>query len=249
MANSVLAVIPARGGSKRIPHKNIKDFLGKPLIAYSIENCLKSGICTDVIVSTDDEEIAAVARQYGASVPFMRDAALANDYAGTAVVALDAYRKMTERGGHYDTILTVYATAPLLTPEYLQAAYAKFSADHADYIFACCEFPFPVQRGFYQSPEGAPIAIMPECQMMRSQDLPRSFQDAGQFYFHSPKLLEATHGAMLDGTATEPNRSRAAEFTYRMFEMPRYRVIDIDTPEDWEYALILAEAIKKLGKS
>ncbi len=248
MANSVLAVIPARGGSKRIPHKNIKDFLGKPLIAYSIENCLQSGLCTDVIVSTDDPEIAAVAQRYGAQVPFMRSAELSNDYAGTAVVALDAYRKMTQLGHHYDTILTVYATAPLLTPEYLKAAYEQYQAAHADYIFACCEFPFPIQRGFYQSPAGAPIPIMPECQMMRSQDLPRSFQDAGQFYFHSPRLLEATHGALLDGSATEPDHSRANEFTYRMFEMPRYRVIDIDTPEDWEYALILAEAITKLGK-
>ena len=246
--NKVLAVIPARGGSKRIPHKNIKDFLGKPLIAYSIENCLKSGICDEVIVSTDDPVIAAVAKEYGAKVPFMRAPELSNDFAGTGIVSLDAYRQMTKLGGSYDTVCTVYATAPLLTPEHLKAAYEQFKAAQADYLFACCEFPFPVQRGFYQDANGAPVAIMPECQMMRSQDLPRAFQDAGQFYFQKPQLLEAIHGAVLDGTTTKTNTDASKSAICRMYEMPRYRVIDIDTPEDWEYALILAEAIKKLGK-
>lgn len=243
MDKKLLAVIPARGGSKRIPHKNIKDFLGKPLIAYTIEAAKESGIFADIIVSTDDEEIAAVAREYGASVPFLRDAVLSNDFTGTGPVASDAYIKMKALGKDYDAICTIYATAPLLTAKHLQEAYEIFSKDHVDYLFSSCEFPFPIQRGFYKTKEGAPDPVMPECIPMRSQDLPKAYQDAGQFYF---KSIEYTLYEGLD-EAERSKRDPFKDFVCRLYEMPRYRVIDIDTPEDWEYALILAEAIKKLN--
>lgn len=243
MSSRILAVIPARGGSKRIPHKNIKDFLGRPLIAYSIDAARESGLFTDIIVSTDDPEIAETARKYGAQVPFMRSAELANDFTGTAPVAADALWQMQQAGHEYDAVCIIYATAPLLTSNHLKQAYAKFSKDNADYLFSCCEFPFPIQRGFYQDENGAPIAYMPECQPMRSQDLPKAYQDAGQFYFMSPSYLLTALPAC-DGEAQKPDH----EFISRMYEMPRYRVIDIDTPEDWDYALILAEAVKKLNK-
>lgn len=238
----LLAVIPARGGSKRIPHKNIKDFLGKPLIAYTIETAKQAGIFTDIIVSTDDEEIAAVARQYGALVPFMRDAVLSNDFTGTGPVASDAYNKMVALGHEYDGVCTIYATAPLLTPKHLKAAYDIFVQDQADYIFSGCEMPFPFQRSFYLDENKHPTPVMPECIPMRSQDLPKAYQDAGQFYFKSIAYTE------YEGMSTsEQGQVDSSKFITRLYEMPRYRVIDIDTPEDWDYAVILAQAIAKLN--
>lgn len=243
MDKKLLAVIPARGGSKRIPHKNIKDFLGKPLIAYTIEAAKESGLFEDIIVSTDDQEIADVAIKYGASVPFLRDAVLSNDFTGTGPVASDAYEKMKAQGKDYDAICTIYATAPLLTAKHLKEAWQIFDRDNADYLFSGCEFPFPIQRGFYLTEEGAPDPVRPECIPMRSQDLPKAYQDAGQFYF---KSIEYT---LYEGLPDDERSKRDAfkDFVCRLYEMPRYRVIDIDTPEDWEYALILAEAIKKLN--
>lgn len=247
MAANLLAVIPARGGSKRIPHKNIKDFNGLPLIAYSIKNALDSGLFSQVIVSTDDPEIAKVAQDYGASVPFMRDAELANDFTGTTPVAMDAYSRACDSFKQsFDAMCLIYATAPLLTAEHLKAAYARFAQDQADYMFAGCEFPFPIQRGFYLKEDGTPDPVMPECIPMRSQDLPKAYQDAGQFYMYSKRyiehFLERQH-KITQGEAADSIPEYPEPFTQRLYEMPRYRVIDIDTPEDWEYALILAKAI------
>lgn len=246
MASNLLAVIPARGGSKRIPHKNIKDFNGLPLIAYSIQNALKSGLFSKVVVSTDDLEIAKTAQEYGATVPFIRSPDLANDYTGTDAVAFDAFQQVSQKSGQiFDGMCLIYATAPLLTPEHLQAAYNKFQQEKADYLFAGCEFSFPIQRGFYLKDDGTPYPVMPECQQLRSQDLPKAYQDAGQFYFYSQSFLEYSLKRqailMFDPSAHIPVKPE--DFTYRMYEMPRYRVIDIDTPEDWEYALILSKAI------
>lgn len=241
MSANILAVIPARGGSKRIPRKNIKDFLGKPLIAYSIDTALQSGIFSDVIVSTDDAEIAEVAQKCGAQVPFLRSPELSNDFAGTGAVGADAFERMKALGHNYDGLCILYATAPLLTVFHLQKAYECFVAEKVDYLFSCCEFPFPVQRGFYMSADGTPEPIMPEKQASRSQDLAKSYQDAGQFYFKSPRFIEfeLSHPHIY----VEPELKN---FTQRCYEMPRYRVIDIDTPEDWEYALVLANAISHM---
>ena len=242
MDAKLLAVIPARGGSKRIPHKNIKDFLGQPLIAYSITTALESGLFADVIVSTDDEEIAEVAKKYGASVPFLRNATLSNDFTGTGPVTADAYQKMVDLGKEYDGTCTIYATAPLLTPKHLQAAYKLFSEAKADYLFSGCELPFPFQRSFYRKEDGTPVPVMPECIPCRSQDLPKAYQDAGQFYFKSIAYT------LYEGLSPEEKaKLQPTHYVERLYEMPRYRVIDIDTPEDWDYAVILANAIKQLN--
>lgn len=248
MALPMIAVIPARGGSKRIPHKNIKDFNGQPLIAYSIKTALDTGLFSEVIVSTDDQEIAEVAKEYGASVPFLRDAELSNDFTGTMPVAVDAYQKMvTLNHKDYAGVCMVYATAPLLTLEHLKAAYNKFNESQCDYLFAGCEFPFPIQRGFYLKEDGTPDPVMPECLPMRSQDLPKAYQDAGQFYFYSQRYLDFSlerNCKLKQGVEASTLPERPDNFIFRLYEMPRYRVIDIDTIEDWEYALILAQALK-----
>ncbi len=226
-----LAVIPARGGSKRIPHKNIKEFLGKPLIAYSIEAALKSNLFDKVIISTDAEDVAAVARKYGAEVPFMRDKSLSDDFTGTFAVTLDAYQRIKAQGFDADEICCIYATAPLLTAAYLIDACNFFEQERADYLYACCEFPFPIQRAQYLDEHKSPTPVTPKFMSSRSQDLPKTYQDAGQFYFHSRHNL-------ID---------RGSPMIKRGFELPRHRVIDIDTPEDWDYAQAMAKAVNELG--
>ena len=242
MSHDLLAVIPARGGSKRIPHKNIKDFLGQPLIAYSIKTALDSGIFADVVVSTDDPEIAAVAKEYGAQVPFLRSAELSNDYAGTAAVGADAFGKMEALGKHYSGLCILYATAPLLTASHLQRAYERFISTNADYLFARCEFPFPIQRGFFRNEQGRPIPVDAQSQGMRSQDLPPAYQDAGQFYFMSSRFVDFQSKLTIN-LYTHPDID---QYVLQCYEMPRYRVIDIDTPQDWEYALVLAQALQQM---
>jgi pseudaminic acid cytidylyltransferase len=227
-----LAVIPARGGSKRIPRKNIKDFNGRPLIAYSIDAALKSGLFTKVIVSTEDEEIAAIARESGAEVPFMRPMNLADDHTGTFDVVVDAYRNMKALGFAADEICCIYSTAPLLTGGYLKQACAKFEQEKADHLYACCEYPFPIQRAQYVGEDGTPAPVMPKYMSWRSQDLPKAYQDCGMFYFYSSHYLE------------EPGFKG---FVSRVFEMPRHRVIDIDTMEDWKYAQAMCRAVQELG--
>lgn len=226
-----LAVIPARGGSKRVPRKNIRDFLGKPLIAYSIRAAQDSGLFEKIIVSTDDEEIAAVARDYGALTPFMRDKTLADDYTGTESVTADAFRRMSDLGFTAETIACIYATAPLLTGEWLKKAFTVYDKEHADYMYACCEFPFPIQRAQYLDEHFSPTPVMPECMPMRSQDLPKTYQDAGMFYFFSRRRIEKQNVPLV----------------CRGFPMPRYRVIDIDTEEDFAYAQAMARAVTELG--
>ncbi len=226
-----LAIIPARGGSKRIPHKNIRPFLGRPLISYALEAIRSSRLFDRIVVSTDDEEIAAVARQYGAEVPFMREAALADDFTGTEAVTLDAAQRLEQEGFCADIICCVYATAPLLTAYWLEQAYARVQADNTDYLYACCEFPFPIQRAQYLEPDGTPVPVMPECMPMRSQDLRKTYQDAGLFYFYS-------HRYLLEGQRDHLVR--------RGFELPRYRVIDIDTLEDFTVATAMYTALSAL---
>ena len=226
----LLAVIPARGGSKRIPHKNIRQFAGKPLIAYSIEAAQESGLFARIIVSTDDEEIASVAENCGAEIPFMRDPKLADDFTGTFAVTQDAYRRMQKSGFDADCVCCIYATAPLLKGIYLQRAYDFFLKEKADFLYACCEVPFPIQRAQYLDEHMKPTPVMPEYMPSRSQDLKKTYQDAGLFYFHSPRDLTQSGDDEIK----------------RGFIMPRHRVIDIDTPEDWILAEALSRAVKEL---
>ena len=216
--NRALCVIPARGGSKRIPRKNVKDFLGKPLIAYSIEAALNSGVFERVIVSTDDTEIADVAVKFGAQVPFMRDAALSDDYATSSDAVADAAARL----GGYCHVCCLYATAPLITGEILREAYGKFEEAGYEFLFSATEFSFPIQRAIRLGEDGAASMFYPQFALTRSQDLERAYHDAGAFYFGKRE-------AWLEKKPIFAPHSRA-------FLLPRNLVCDIDTPEDFEFA-------------
>lgn len=216
--NRALCVIPARGGSKRIPRKNVKDFLGKPLIAYSIEAALNSGVFERVIVSTDDAEIADVAVKFGAQVPFIRDAVLSDDYATSSDAVADAATRL----GGYAHVCCLYATAPLITGEILREAYGKFEDAKCEFLFSATEFSFPVQRAIRLSKDGAVSMFYPQFALTRSQDLERAYHDAGAFYF-------GRREAWLEKKPIFAPHSRA-------FLLPRNLVCDIDTPEDFKFA-------------
>lgn len=216
--NRALCVIPARGGSKRIPRKNVKDFLGKPLIAYSIEAALNSGVFERVIVSTDDAEIADVAVKFGAQVPFVRDAALSDDYATSSDAVADAATRL----GGYAHVCCLYATAPLITGEILREAYGKFEEAECEFLFSATEFSFPIQRAIRLSKDGAVNMFYPQFALTRSQDLEQAYHDAGAFYF-------GRREAWLEKKQIFAPHSRA-------FLLPRNLVCDIDTPEDFEFA-------------
>lgn len=217
---SSICIIPARGGSKRIPRKNIKPFLGKPIIAYSIEAARGSGIFDEVMVSTDDEEIASVARSYGAVVPFMRSAASADDHATTAdvlVEVLDSYRRLA---CSFDVVCCLYATAPFTTAEKLVAANSLLDPEGCDEVLTVTEFSFPPMRAFIEV-DGALCYRFPQYAKARSQDLEPMYQDAGQFYLYGA-------GAHSNGKIRPSRR-----IGYRV---PQTEVQDIDNQIDWELA-------------
>ncbi|WP_294956499.1 pseudaminic acid cytidylyltransferase [Sulfurovum sp.] len=227
-----VAIIPARGGSKRIPRKNIKAFNGKPLIAYSIETALDSGLFEKIIVSTDDKEISAVAKEYGAEVPFERPKSLSGDFTGTAEVVEHALAWMETKGEYYDYVCIIYATAPLLQSEYLIEGYHVLTNSSAVYAFSAASMPFPIQRTFSVTKEGRCAMFFPEHYKTRSQDLEKSYQDAGQFYWikRSAKSQE-----IMFGKDSIP------------VILPRYMVQDIDTDEDWENAELMYQLLQKRG--
>ncbi|MBP9996941.1 MAG: pseudaminic acid cytidylyltransferase [Lachnospiraceae bacterium] len=178
-----IAVITARGGSKRIPQKNIKEFCGKPIVAYSIEAAIKSDIFDEVMVSTDSEEIAAVAKKYGAKVPFYRSEATSNDFAGTGAVLNEVVSEYRQRGQEFDFMCCIYPTAPFVTAEKLQKAYNILIEEDGDTISPLVQFSFPPQRGYYIR-NGELVAVDPDSMPKRSQDLEPIYHDAGQFYFY-----------------------------------------------------------------
>lgn len=218
---SKIAIITARGGSKRIPKKNIKEFCGKPIIAYSIEAALKSGLFDEVMVSTDSEEIAVVARQYGAVVPFMRSSKNSDDYATTADVLLEVLSEYRKIGQAFDSLCCIYPTAPFITADKLRNASAKFEAERADALIPVVRFSFPPQRCFVQT--GNRIAYKwPENAFTRSQDLEPFLHDAGQFYFI--KISIFSQFKTLVPANTVP------------FEISELEVQDIDNITDWKLA-------------
>lgn len=223
-----IAVIPARGGSKRIPRKNIRNFLGKPIIAYSIDAALKSGLFERVIVSTDDFEIADVARVFGAEVPFTRPAELADDHAGTAPVVVHAIDWVVANNGPVDRACCVYATAPFVTASALSSSLAKMEAAGADSALAVTSFEFPIQRALRIARSGNLEPIYPEMIQQRSQDLEEAWHDAGQFYWGTPEAFSAD-------PRTRITRALA-------IKVPRYLVQDIDTEEDWKRAELIFAA-------
>ncbi len=225
-----VAIIPARGGSKRIPRKNIKAFHGKPMIAYSIEAAIASGCFDKVIVSTDDEEIAAVARAHGAEVPFLRPAEISDDYATTMDVMAHAIHWCQNDGWDVEAVCCLYATAPFVLPEDLQRGYALLRDTGAQFVFSATSFPFPIQRAIKLDEFGSVSMFSPENEQVRSQDLEEAYHDAGQFYWGKTSAFLARFSMF------SPHSKAVL--------LPRNRVQDIDTPEDWELAEALFSVLK-----
>lgn len=228
--NSV-AIIPARGGSKRIPRKNLLPFDGVPMIVRSIRTALDSGLFEQVVVSTDDADIAELALAHGAQVPFLRPAELADDFTGTAAVIVHALQQLPA----FDYACCVYATAPLLQARFLRQGLELLQQHpQKSFAFSVCSFGFPVQRALTLDGQGALTALYPEFRNTRSQDLPEAFQDAGQFYWGRSEAW--LRGEVLYSTASLP------------VILPRHLVQDIDTLEDWKRAEYLYAALKAGGE-
>lgn len=217
-----LAIITARGGSKRIPRKNIKEFCGKPILHYSIQAALDAGIFDEVMVSTDDEEIAEIAKAAGAKVPFFRSEQTANDFASTDAVIMEVLSEYQKRGEVFDAFCCIYPTAPFLNGQRLKEAMALL--DTADSVMPIVPFSYPPQRGLIINEKGLVARQFPEYATARSQDLPKVYHDCGQFYACRTKpFLEA-------GTTDVENLVPLI--------LSEMEVQDIDTLEDWEIAEI-----------
>lgn len=225
-----LAVIPARGGSKRIPRKNIKTFCGKPMIAWSIEAARMSGCFDRIIVSTDDAEIAEVACAHGAEVPFMRPPELSDDHTGTIPVIAHAIDWMNRNAGPVDFACCLYATAPFVQAEDLRRGLDVLRHSGADYAFSVTSYAFPIQRAIRITADQRVEMFNPEHFTTRSQDLEEAFHDAGQFYWGRAAVWLA--GKPLFSLDAAP------------VMLPRHRVQDIDTAEDWERAEWLFKAMQ-----
>jgi len=227
-------VIPARGGSKRIPRKNIRSFHGKPIIAWSIEAALESGCFDRIIVSTDDPEIAAVGNEFGAETPFLRPDELSDDTAPTSVVVKHALEWHRDNGLIVDACCCLYATAPFLSGTSIREGLDKLQSTDADFVVSVTSFPFPIQRAC-RIQAGRLSMIDPAQYLVRSQDLEHTFHDAGQFYWgRSDAWIELKP---IFGERTAP------------VVLPRFHVQDIDTLEDWESAEILFDRFRNQGAS
>lgn len=229
-----IAIIPARGGSKRIQRKNLKPFADKPMIAWLIETAKKSRLFDRIVVSTDDEEIAQLARELGAETPFVRPAELSDDHATAFAVTQHVIRWPGENGNGPDYVFVIYATAPFVQAHCLNEAYARLAATDKQYIFSVTSFPFPIKRGIRINERGEVEALHPEHFFTRSQDLEEAFHDAGQFYWGRPQAF--LDGVILHSTAALP------------YLLPRYPVQDIDTPEDWRRAELMFQALQQTGE-
>jgi len=223
-----IAIIPARVGSKRIPKKNIKDFKGKPIIAYTIEVAQESKLFDRVVVSTDDEEIANISKSYGAEVPFLRPKELSGDFTGTGDVVTHTLEWFSSQGKTFDYVCTLYATAPFLQEEYMIEGYNALSKSDAMHAFSATSMPYPIQRTFKLNDVGRCEMFTPEHFTTRSQDLEEAYQDAGQFYW--TKVNEKSDDIMF-GKDSIP------------IILPRHLVHDIDTFEDWKRAEVIYESI------
>jgi N-acylneuraminate cytidylyltransferase len=224
-----VCIIPARGGSKRIPRKNIRDFCGRPMIAWSISAAVESGCFARVIVSTDDSEIADVARQWGAETPFQRPEELSGDHVATIPVIAHAINWLDSQGLPAGLTCCLYATAPFVQREMLRQGYEQLVASGADYAFSVTSFPFPIQRAIKITTRGRVEMFQPEYFNTRSQDLVEAWHDAGQFYWgQSSAWLQ---GKILFGSGSVP------------VKIPRHLVQDIDTDEDWVRAEWLFRAM------
>ena len=220
---SSIAIITARGGSKRIPRKNIREFCGKPILAYSIEATRECGLFDRVMVSTDDEEIAEMARRYGAEVPFRRSEEAAGDFATTTSVLLEVLGEYEKRGECFDTLCCVYPTAPFVTAERLRQAVSLLEESGADSVLPVVRYSFPPQRCVVMQ-EGRLQFKWPEYAQTRSQDLEPFYHDAGQFYCLRVKSFLEQRALVMDNTVP--------------LILPEMEIQDIDTEEDWELAQV-----------
>lgn len=230
-----IAIIPARGGSKRIPRKNIRDFCGKPMIAWSIGAAQQSVLFEHIIVSTDDDEIAEVAVSFGATAPFSRPQELANDEADTTEVIAHATQWALQQGWPLETVCCLYATAPFVRSEDLHAGLTLLQSGDWAYSFTATEYASPIFRAFHQRPDGGVEMFFPEHYNKRSQDLPKALHDAGQFYWGRPD-------AWIDGKRIFDRQSVP-------LIIPRWRVQDIDTEDDWMCAELLWKTLDAMTRS
>ena len=228
-----VAIIPARGGSKRIPNKNIKSFAGKPIIAYSIAAAKVSGVFDKVVVSTDSEKIALAAKEHGAEAPFIRPSELADDFTTSAPVLLHALNWLEENGMSSNYACCIYATAPFVQAEYIKKGFELITDKKVSSVFSVTTFPFPIFRALNISCDGYLKMFWPEHELTRSNDLPEAYHDAGQFYWLDiKKFFEIRKLYTNDALPVI---------------LPRYLAQDIDIAEDWETAEVLYEVCKKRG--
>lgn len=224
-----VAIIPARGGSKRIPRKNIKHFAGLPIIAYSIKAAQKSNLFDRIIVTTDDEEIANIAREFGAEIPFMRPKELSDDHTATIPVIAHAIQTLQSNGDVIDAACCIYATAPFIRTKDIMDAYNALITHHKHYAFPVTTFPFPIQRAVMRDEDGNIAMFYPEHFSTRSQDLEEAYHDVGQFYWGTPDAWLGGNPIFSDVATT--------------IVLPRYLVQDIDTPEDWDRAELMHKVL------
>lgn len=228
-----IAIIPARGGSKRIPRKNIKNFFGKPLLAYSIEIAISSKLFDKIIVSTDDNEIANIAKKYGAEVPFLRSKDLSDDFTGIGSVVSYTINTLLEKGEKYDYCCTIFATAPLLKTKYLKEGFEELKKSNAKRSFSVATMPSAIQRSFKINESGRCEMFTPEHFYTRSQDLEEAYYDAGQFSWENLNIFS---NEIPFGKDSIP------------IVIPRKYVQDIDNLEDWETLELMYEIQNKLNK-
>jgi pseudaminic acid cytidylyltransferase len=223
-----IAIIPARGGSKRIPHKNIKEFYGKPMIAYATTAAKESGLFEHIVVSTDDEEIAQIARTWGAETPFSRPAELANDYTATVPVVAHAIETCRTLGWKFDQVCCIYPGVPFIQIDDLRGTLARLNNSGADYCFPVTEYPSAIQRALKLLSNGKMQPFYPEFELTRTQDSEPAYYDAGQFYWGDAEAWLTNPKIHSNGLG---------------YPIPNWRVVDIDTPEDWQRAEIIYRTI------
>ncbi|MGJ3234512.1 pseudaminic acid cytidylyltransferase [Marivirga sp.] len=226
---STLCIIPARGGSKRIPRKNIKEFLGKPIIAYSIETALQSGLFDEVMVSTDDAEIGEIAEKYGARVPFLRSTENADDFATTANVLMEVLDGYKNKGKEFEYACCIYPTAPLIKAEKLKMGFDKLKNEHFNTVFPSVEFSYPIWRGLKKTSNEGFEMVWPENLNKRSQDLEAVYHDAGQWYWLNLESFKKEQKLFGDNTSC--------------IVLEATEVQDIDNLVDWKLAELKYELL------
>ena len=229
-----IAIIPARGGSKRIPRKNIKPFVGKPIIAYAITTAIDSGLFSEVMVSTEDDEIAEIAESYGAQVPFRRSQKNAGDYAGTAEVLVEVLMAYEARGLSFEHCCCIYPTAPFVTTTLLEQSWQKLLKNNYDSVFPVLKYSYPIQRSLRIEQDRA-FMLWPENYSSRTQDLDPVYHDAGQFYWLNVQMLKKEKRLWTDNTSA--------------IVISELQAQDIDTLEDWAVAEFKYRYLREMGRN